>query len=113
MATTTRKQGDTHPIRVRLRQGSGKAIPLEGATVKMLAVPQIEGVGEALTKDCLLDDDRLSGKIEVPIAADELPTGANGETTYDVEFEITYSDGTVETVPNTGWEYLVIYPDNN
>ena len=112
MATTARKEGDTHPIRAQLRQGNGKAIPLEGASVKMLAVPQIEGVGEALTKDCLVQD-ALKGKIEVPLEADELQTGANGETTYDVEFEITYSDGTIETVPNSGWEYLVIYPDNN
>jgi hypothetical protein len=112
MATTARKEGDTKPIRAKLRMSSGKAIPLTQATVKMLAVPQIEGVGAPLTKECVILD-AATGKIEVPLEADELPTGANGETTYDVEFEITFSDGTIETVPNVGWERLVIYPDNN
>jgi hypothetical protein len=112
MATTARKEGDTKPIRVKLRMASGKAIPLFGAEVKMLAVPQIEGVGEALEKVCEVIDE-ATGKIEVPLTATELPTGADGETTYDLEFEITYSDGTIETVPNSGFEYLVIYPDNN
>jgi hypothetical protein len=112
MATTARKEGDTKPIRAKLRMSSGKAIPLTQATVKMLAVPQITGVGQALTKDCEVID-AATGKIEVPLAASELPTGAGGETTYNLEFEITFSDGTIETVPNSGFEYLVIYPDNN
>ena len=39
------------------------------------------------------------------------PGDTDTEGFYDAEFEVTYSDGTVETFPNRGFITVIISPD--
>lgn len=91
------KQNDTAPsIRATLKDGNGNAIDLSNATVRFHM------------KD-------LAGTIKVDAAANIIIPATNGVVqyawqsgdtdttgTYYAEFEVTYSDGTIESFPNDG-----------
>jgi len=107
MATTTRKEGDTYPITGQLRNKRGKPIDLTGITgLKFIAQPAIPGVGTGGTKTATVVGDPVEGRYTVPIGANDFP-----QANYVVVFEITFSDGSKKTVPNKGYEDLVIEGD--
>jgi hypothetical protein len=91
------KSGDTKPLDATLREGgtSGPAIPLVGATVRfrmraVLGGPLLGGV-------CTLTD-ASAGKVRYVWQAGDL----NVPGSYNAEFEITFGDGSIRTVPNDG-----------
>ena len=99
------KQGDTSPsLRTTLKDSSATPVNITGATVNM----------HMYTQD----------KVTVVIDAEmSISDAAGGVVTYDwqagetdnsgwywVEFEVTYSDATVETFPNSGYEAVKITP---
>jgi hypothetical protein len=57
--------------------------------------------------------DKPNGKVEYAFqkAAGEEPADLSKEGTYKLEFEITWADGSVQTVPNDGYLTLEVVED--
>lgn len=106
MSTFYIKQNDTVPsIRAILENGSGNAVDLIDTTVRFHM--------------------RAIGSTSVSVDADASVVNANtGIVQYDwdaadtasigsfqAEFEVTYSDGTIETFPNSGYIRVEITDD--
>lgn len=92
------KQGDTSPaIRRQFFDGAGNVIPLAGATV--LFSMARNGVTVVDQQPCLITGEGEDVAAVYPWKpADTAKAG-----TYRAEFEITYADGAIETVPNDGY----------
>lgn len=89
------KQNDTAPsIRATLRDGSNTAIDLTDATVRfhMKAV-----AGTTVKVDALANIVNATGGI---VQYNWTTNDTDTAGSYYAEFEVTYSDGTVETFPN-------------
>jgi hypothetical protein len=106
------KQHDTSPAYVYDMQDgvdgeSPTAIDLTDATgvvFKMrladtTGAPQVEGAMEITTA--------ASGRVTYEWEAGDTDTVG----TYDVEYEITWTDGTTETVPNNSYDSVIVYDD--
>jgi hypothetical protein len=106
MAYYETKRNDTEPTEVTLGRGKGGVLPLVGATV----VFRMESEGltpvKRVTLVCpVVDAD--AGKVRIPwLAADVNVAGM-----FRAEFEVTFADGTIKTVPNSGWDTVKIYKD--
>ena len=93
----TIKQGDTYPpLRAYLQMVTGKAIRLNGATVKLivrdpLSIPKINKPVDIIDAD--------NGYVEY--RWETADTNQYGE--FRGEFEITQQDGSIVTVPNDGY----------
>ena len=91
------KQGDTAPaLRATLKDPNGTAVDITGATVKFtLRSPAgVVVVNEAAVTIVTAD----AGIVEYA-----WQTGDTANVGYNSgEFEVTYSDGTIETFPNFG-----------
>jgi len=101
MADFYLKRNDTSPaIQVVLRDSSGTAISLAGATVKFL---MYDRYGTEVVNASATVEDAAGGVVQYDwIAADTAAAGF-----YKAEFEVTYADATVETFPN--YEYINIH----
>ena len=107
MMAFTIKQNDTSPaIQATLKNYSGNPVNLLGATVRF----------HMKTLDGTIKVDRT---MTITSAANGVVTYSwqSGDTstagTYFAEFEVTYSDLSVETFPNTGNLPIVITPELN
>ena len=96
-------QGDTKPLDRTLRRGAS-AIDLTGSAVEF-HMQQRDG-DKAVTITCSLPD-AAAGETRATWAVGDVDTAG----TYDAEWQITYSSGVIETIPNTGTEPLVIHAD--
>ena len=88
------KQNDTSPsLQATLKDASGTAIILTGASVRfhMKALDGTVKVDAAMTVT-----DNLNGVVQYDWQAGDTDTVGS----YSVEFEVTYSDSTIETFPN-------------
>jgi hypothetical protein len=101
----TIKQNDTAPPLVATLTQGDPAVPivLTGATVKFI---MRQGISSPITGSCVLTDAILGIVTYNWISTD---TAVNG--TYDVEFEITHASGKIQTVPNDGYQQVVIIDD--
>lgn len=106
MADFEIKEGDTSPaIKYQLQDEDGNPVDLSGANVRFMM-----RLGSA---DTLKIDTSESGAVAVTDAAGGIveyawqvdDTDAAG--TYQAEWEVTYSDGSVETFPNTE-DFIII-----
>lgn len=99
------KRNDTSPaIRSTLLDGSGTVILLTGASVKFLMKDK---AGNIIVNAAAVIIDAINGVVEYQwIGADTAVLGF-----YKAEFEVTYSDGTVETFPNEGFTSILITED--
>ena len=101
------KQNDTAPsIRANLKDGDAAAVDLTGASVRF----HMRTIGGTTSK---VD---ASGVIISPPASGVVQynwVGADTDTvdSYQAEFEVTYSDGTVETFPNDSYIRVEITDD--
>lgn len=103
----TIKQSDTSPaIQATLQDSNAVPINLSGATVKLHM--KLLGSNTVLEKDVTIVTP-LSGIIRYDWQVGD--TSVVG--TYNAEFQVTYSDLTVETFPNTGSIPIVIIPELN
>ena len=95
MATTFYiKQGDTKPSLSAQLLSDGSAVDLTGATVKFHMGTIIDATATIV--------DAATGNVRYDwVTADTETAGL-----FRAEFEVTFSDGTVETFPNDG--YLLI-----
>ena len=100
------KQNDTVPsLRAALKNGSGDAVDLTGATCQFHMRPigsttiTVDASAQIVTE--------ATGIVQYNwIAADTDTVGS-----YQAEFEVTYSDGTIETFPNNGYIRVEITDD--
>lgn len=91
------KQNDTAPsIRATLKDGSGSAIDLTGASVRF-HMKDLAGTVKIDT-DATVISPATSGIVQYNWTGSDTDTAG----TYYAEFEVTYSDSTVESFPNDG-----------
>lgn len=103
------KRNDTRPVlSVTLVEGSpATAINLTTATsVKMYMRKQADTGTVYLTKTAAITD-AINGVINITFSTGELAA----VDTYAAEFEITWTGGGIETVPNSGYKTIQIIPD--
>jgi 5-hydroxyisourate hydrolase-like protein (transthyretin family) len=101
------KQNDTSPsLQATLKDASGSAINLSGASVQihMEAVDGTLKVNKTMTVT-----DQVNGIVEYDWVSGDTDTAG----TYYVEFQVTYSDSTIETFPNNNKEVIIIRPELN
>jgi len=103
----TIKQNDTSPaLQATLRDANGLGVLLTGATIRLHMVP-LNG-GTTLDKAMTIVN-ATQGIVRYNwVAGDTATVG-----TYSIEFEVTYSDGSVETFPNNDNLVVVITPELN
>lgn len=103
MADYTLKQHDTFPsFDATLTDSLGAAINLTGSTVRVYMSSGATLINGSCT-------------IVSPTAGTVTYTWVTGDTNtigdYNVEWEITYGSGAIETVPNDGYKTLKIIAD--
>ena len=97
------KQNDTSPsLQATLTDASGTAINLTGASVRL----HMKAVGAFTLKvdEAMTISDATGGVVVYDWQGGDTDTFG----TYNIEFEVTYSDSSVETFPNSGSETVII-----
>jgi hypothetical protein len=106
LADWTIKKGDTWPpLPFTLTDGSGPVDLSTATAVKLIAKSQ----QFVITGACVKDADQVANKGEGTytwVAGDTANPGI-----YDVEFEVTWGTGKIETFPNSGYKSLEITTD--
>lgn len=100
------KRNDTRPLAATLT-ANGVPVPLTGATVRFNMTPRVQGTGTTISRALATITDAVKGKVSYAWTA---PQVANVGV-HRAEFEVTFSDGTVETFPNGEWIDLEIVGD--
>lgn len=102
------KRGDTSPaIRRQFFDGAGRIIDLEGATVVFSMAFPNRGAVVVSRQPCLVQGEADERAVIYPWKpADTAVAG-----TFRAEFEITFADGAIETVPNGGYLQINIAED--
>ena len=107
MMAFTIKQNDTSPaLQATLQDYAGAAINLVGASVRL----HMKGLDGSLAIDSPMTITNVAGGV---IRYNWQPSDTDTAGTYNAEFEVTYSDLSVETFPNTGNIAIVITPELN
>lgn len=97
------KQGDSAPnLRAILKNPDGTAASLVGSTVRF-SMRTSGGAVIVSRQPCALVD-APNGVVEYDWQDGDTDTGA----THLGEFEVTYSDGSIETFPNDGFVRIMI-----
>lgn len=100
------KQNDTQPaLQVVLEDGSGNPINLDGASVRFL-MRAIGGTTAKVNASATVVS-AVSGVVRYSWSAADTDTVGN----YQAEFEVTYSDNSIETFPNDGYLRIEITDD--
>lgn len=100
------KQNDTSPaIQATLKDVDGNVVDLSGATVRFHMRKQGSTTAKVDAAATIVDD--VGGIVRYNW------TSANTDTvgTYQAEFEVTYSDDTVETFPNATYLKVKVIDD--
>ena len=90
------KQGDTKPSLSAQLLSNGSAVDLTGATVKF-------HMGTTVDVSAVIVDAATGNVRYDPATAHTVTAGI-----FKAEFEVTFSDGTIETFPNDGFIYVRI-----
>lgn len=100
------KQGDSKPSLRAVLNDDGVALDLTGTTVRL----KIRRANEAtfLINEAVVLEDAPNGIVRYDWATDDLDTA---ERSYQAEFEVTYADDTVLTVPRPGFLHIFVHPD--
>lgn len=100
------KQGDTgNPIRAILRDGDG-AINLTNATVRF-TMRALGSSSLKVNRQTATTVSASAGSVRYNWAAADIDTPG----VYECEWEITFQDGTILTVPDTGYDRVEIADD--
>lgn len=95
-------QNDTAPaIEATLKDANGNAVSLSGASVRFHMMPKS---GTAKVDAAATITDAANGKVKYEWAVGD--TDAFGM--FDAEWEVTYSNGTIETFPSSGFTQIRI-----
>lgn len=101
---TIYKQHDTRPILELALQEDGNPLDLTNVTSASLLL-SVDGVG--LQVSCGIVAPATGGLLRATLGT--IVTGS--AVTYQGEVQLTYNDGGIETVPNSGYVELQIEPD--
>lgn len=100
------KQNDTVPsLRADLKDGDNAAIDLTGASVKFI-MRAIGGTTAVINASASIVSE-AGGTVQYNWQSGDTDTVGS----YQAEFEVTYSGGTVETFPNDGYIRIEILDD--
>ena len=100
------KQNDTSPtLDATLKDADDAAVDLTGASVRFHM--RKVGKGTAVVDGAATITGALTGQVRYAWSGSD--TASIG--TYNGEFEVTYSDGTIETFPNNGFISIEITDD--
>lgn len=100
------KRNDTSPaIEAQLQDDTGAAINITGATVRFHM--QSAASGEVVVNEVASIVTPLTGVVRYDWAAEDTATAGQ----FAVEWQVTYSDGSIETFPNNGNAWVQITPD--
>lgn len=103
----TIKQSDTSPsLQATLQDADGNAININGASIRF----HMKAVGGAVVIDQPMTIVNAAGGI---VKYDWQSGDTDTAGTYYAEFEVTYSDLSVETFPNNTNETILIIPQLN
>ena len=100
------KQNDTSPAMLAtLKDGDGTVVELSGATVRFHMRP----IGSASTAvdEAASIYDYDAGQVSYAWSASDTATAG----LYEAEFEVTNTDGTIETFPNNGYITVEVTDD--
>lgn len=107
MMAFTIKQNDTSPaLQATLQDYAGTAINLVGASVRF----HMKSLDSSIVVDAPMTITNAAGGV-VRYNWQAADTDLAG--TYSAEFEVTYSDASIETFPNTDSIAIVITPELN
>lgn len=99
------KRNDTWPpAEAQLLDAEGNPIPLTEATVKFLMADP-KGSQKISAPAEILDE------VEARVRYNWQPADTDTEGAWLAEWEITFSDGKIATVPNDGYIKVIILPD--
>jgi hypothetical protein len=111
MTDFTLKRNDTSPaIEFQLQDDDGNAIDISGFN-------EVEFFFRQRRDSTTKVDDDTGGNVSVPDAANGIvkyewmATDTETAGIFEAEFEVEYSDGAVETFPNTGYIKVQIVKD--
>jgi len=105
MSTFYIKRRDTSPIyRAILKDGDDAIVDVTGATIRFHMFDQ---TGTSKVDAAAVINSGTAGDVQYEWTADDTDTAGF----FDVEFEVTYSGGRVETFPNYGFERVHIHED--
>lgn len=96
------KQNDTSPsLRATLKDGQQQAVDISGSEVKI----HVKSAGGTLKVDeTMTVVDAASGVVQYDWQEGDTDTPGS----YYLEFQVTYSDGSIETFPNSTNEVLYV-----
>ena len=101
------KQNDTSPsLSATLTDYNGNAVNLTGASAKMHMKDQ---GGTLKVNAAMTVTDADAGIIKYDWQSGDTDTVGS----YNVEFQVTYSDSSIETFPNHGYEVVVVVGELN
>lgn len=101
------KQNDTSPsVLAALKDANDTAINLTASNVRIHMTDITGTVKIDSAVDVINEETGI-------IRYDWQPEDTDTAGTYYVEFEVTYTDGAIETFPNTGKEVVIILPELN
>ena len=101
------KQNDTSPsLQATLKDSALAPIDLTGATVK-LHMKSVDGTIKVDTSMTIVEE--LNGIIKYDWQTGDTDTVG----TYNVEFQVTYSDASIETFPNNGNKVISVVRELN
>lgn len=107
MADFTIKQNDTRPYLVAALQDNNAAINLTSATSVKFIMRQQGSIGAPKISSAATFLDRPTGQVQYAWVASNTDTVGD----FNGEFEITWNDGGIETVPNDGYFTISIVDD--
>lgn len=106
MSDFTIKQNDTRPVLdAQLQMGDGTPINLTGCTVKFCMISTIAKQPKINTQAAIID--AVNGKVRYNWA----PSDTDIPGSYKAEFEITFPDGSVQSVPNDDYFTISVMKD--
>lgn len=99
------RQNDTAPVIQAILNGPGGALDLTGCSVKFHMKPQPGGTVK-VNHSATPDPDQVANRGRVTYTWITGDTDTSG--TFNAEWEITYGDGSILSVPNVGYDTVII-----
>ena len=101
------KQNDTSPsLQATLKDAAGSVVDISGSSVRF-HMKSIDGTLKV--DEAMIIVDGTNGVVQYDWVAGDTETAGS----YFVEFEVTYSDSSVETFPNNGNESVTVTKELN